>query len=186
MSTPEIVALCEEDEREFLEAMDVGELEPLESPTLAETDARLDWLLERIAKRRHQVAENDAVAKKRLLQIEDWRQGENAKLERSIDWFQSQLRQLVPVDAQAFEGAYGQRSRRLPFGSFGYKKHPPKVEITDDERALAWAKANGCEIKVKETVSKTVLRAELEAGKVGDGFELITSYDEFYVKTEGA
>jgi len=176
---PDIFGLVEEDEREFLATMG-----PDEAPTLAEVDSRLDWLLERIAKRRKQVAENDAVAKARLLQIEDWRQGENLKLERSIEWFQSQLRQLVPIDAQAFEASYGQRTRRLPFGTFGYKKHPPKVEITDEERALAWAKANGCEIKVKETVSKTALRAELEAGKVGDGFELITSYDEFYIKTE--
>ena len=126
------------------------------------------------------------MADARQLQIEDWRQGENAKLEKAIDWFQYEVRQLVPPDARTFEETYGQKSRRLPYGSIGFRRTPAKVEVYDADKALAWAKAHGLETKVTETVSKTELKKATNGEVPPDecGFGIAAGTDEFYVKTE--
>ena len=175
---PDIIQQIDDDEREFLEGF--GESE---EATPSDIDVRIDWLLERIAKRRKLVEQNNAVAEARKFQIEAWRVSENDRLERAIGYFEWQIRELQPADADSFEQTYGKRSRSLPFGSFGYRKHPDKVEIYDKDRALGWAKERGLEVKTKETVSKTVLKKALqEAGtRTGDGFEIVPGMDEFYV-----
>lgn len=175
--TPEIVDQIDQDEAEFLEAWGA---EPIHART--EVDSRIDWLMERIAKRRALVAENNAIASKRADQIEDWRVGENAKLERSIDWFRYQIRELLPIDGEAFKNQYGKKSRVLPFGTVGFKSHPSTLEVFNEEDALAWAKARGLEIKVKESVTKTTLKKALGDERSGDGFELIEHPDDFFVR----
>ena len=174
--------ILQEAEEEFSRAFPGDSLDPL-----TDTEARLDWLLERIANRQAEIATNNAIADRRKLQIEDWRQGENAKIERSIDWFNSQIRQLVPIEPTEFEQQFGKRSRTLPFGTIGYRKMPDTIEVFNPERALEWAKARGQETKIipaSETVSKTVLKAALKQHTDPDGFEVIRGLDEFYVKPD--
>ena len=175
----DIIGLIEDDEREFVESM--GGTLP-EKPS--EVDSRIDWLLERIGKRQAMIEQNDAVAKERILQMEDWRQGENAKLERAIEWFRYEVKKLLPMDAKSFQQAYGKKSRTLPFGTVGYKKHPAKIEITDADRALLWAKAHNLPVTVKESVSKTVLKEAVEnITDNPDGFGVLPGHDEFFVRT---
>lgn len=182
----DIIREVNEAENEFARAFPGNDLEPAETPR-TEVDTRIDWLMERIAKRRRIIEDNDAVADARILQIEDWRQGENAKVQRQIDWFQSEIRRLLPIDAESFEREYGKKSRVLPFGTIGYKKKPDTIEVFDEERALAWAKERGLEIKTipaRETVAKPVLKKALETWSDPDGFEVIRGLDDFYVKVD--
>lgn len=167
----------EQDEAEFYEQLG-------HSQARTEVDSRIDWLLERITKRQTMIAENNVIADARVAQIEDWRQGENDKLDRSIQWFRYQIQTLIPPDANTFAERYGKKSRALPFGVIGYKKHPDKVEVFDADKALAWAKARNLPVNVKETVSKTTLKEALakENTDEGDGFQLAHGMDEFYVK----
>ena len=82
---PDILSAADEDERDFLAAF----LDKVGSEAdRTVTDSRLDWLLEKLCKRKEQIARNDDIAKARLLQIEDWRQGENAKIERAAGWIE--------------------------------------------------------------------------------------------------
>jgi len=176
---PEIIAHVEQDEADFLAAWGA---EPIEARS--EVDSRIDWLMERIAKRRGVIADNNATAAQRAAQIEDWRQGENAKIERSVDWFNYQIRLLLPADGAEFKDQYGKKSRTLPFGTVGFKAHPSTLEVFDEERALAWAEARGLEIKTKRTVSKTTLKKALGDERSGDGFEVITHPDDFFVRID--
>jgi len=174
---PNFLDLLEEDEREF-----AGQLGS--AGTRTDTEVRLDWLLEKIAKRHGMVARNNAVADARVSMIEDWRRAENDRLLRGIAWLESNVRELLPQGADEFEREYGKRSRNLPYGTVGWRRHPDKVEVFDEARALAWAKASGLEIATKESVSKTTLKNSLEAGDEPDGFEIIRGLDEFYVKPD--
>ena len=174
---PTFLDLLEEDEREF--AAQLG------SPgTRTDTEVRLDWLMERIARRHRQVALNNAVADARKTMIEDWRQSQNQRLERGIAWLEGSIRQILPHTLEQFEREYGKKSRNLPHGTIGWRRHPDKVEVFNEERALLWAKERGLEIAVKESVSKTTLKKALEAGEEPDGFEIIRGLDEFYVKPD--
>ena len=181
-AVPQIIEDIEQDEREFLEAFGA---KPIES--VSETDTRIDWLLERIAKRRKLIAQNDDVARARHDQIEDWHAGENAKIERAIEWFRYQIRELVPADVASFESHYGKKSRALPFGTVGFRLSPPKLEIFDVDKALAWAKRNNVPTKKTETVSKTVLKKALSmTDEEPDGFDMADGSDDFYIKTDVA
>jgi len=184
---PEITRLADEDEREFLDAFMSKAWDDAASGEKTEIDVRLDWLLEKLAKRRAQVAENNAVAEARILQVEDWRQGENAKIERAISWIEYQIREMLPPDGETFEKTYGQKSRALPFGKVGFRQSPPKVEVFDKDKALAWAKARGVSTKLipaREEVDKSALKEALKTHTDPDGFELILGLDQFYVKVD--
>ena len=175
---PEIITEIEEAEREFLEGWNA---EPIES--VSDVDTRIDWLLERIAKRQKLIARNDAVARSRYEQIRDWHLGENAKIQRAIDWFRYQIREIVPADVASFERCYGKKSRTLPFGTVGFRLSPPRLEIFDMEKAVAWAKARKLEIKTTVSVSKAVLKKALSmTDEEPDGFDIADGADEFYVK----
>jgi len=181
--TPDFIGLVDEDEREFLKAF----LSTVhEEDDATRNDTRLDWLLEKLSKRREQITRNNAIADARKLMVEDWRQGENAKIERAVSWLEFQIRELVPPDGDAFQETYGAKSRALPFGTIGFHKKPDTIQILDEEKTLQWAKTHGLEIKrvETETVSKTTLKAALKTFDDPDGFEVIKGLDEFYVKTD--
>ena len=180
--TPDFIAEVDEDEREFLSAF-LSTTQEEDDAT--RNDTRLDWLLEKLAKRREQKARNNAIADARKLMVEDWRQGENAKIERAVSWLEFQIRELVPADSDAFSKTYGAKSRALPFGTIGYRKSPPTIEVFDEPKALEWAKLHKLEIKVKESVSKTELKKAIEYTQdPPDGFGLIPGGETFFVKTD--
>lgn len=179
---PEVLALAEQDQADFLATFPEGAWEGHEQ---ARVDARLDWLLEKLTDRKAQVRLNNEVADARKLAIEDWRQAENAKIESSISYFEFECRQLLPADSKDFEAQYGQKSRRLPFGTIGFRQSPAKVEVFDVEKALAWARLHKLDITIKETVSKTVLKKAIEHTEdPPDGFQLVPGSSDFFVRTD--
>lgn len=183
---PEILRLAEEDEQEFLASFLSKAHADAAVTDKTDTDIRVDWLLEKLGKRQAQIAQNNAIAEARKLQVEDWRQAENAKIERSISWIEYQIRELLPPDGESFQEAYGQKSRALPFGRVGFRQNPARVEVFDEDRALAWAKLHKLDIKIKESVSKTDLKKAAEHTQdPPDGFEVVPGLEEFYVKADG-
>ena len=67
----------------------------------------------------------------------------------------------------------------------GYRKAPAKLDVTDEDAALAWAKENMPEaVKVKESVLKTPLKNHVEAtSEVPPGCEYHPGgQDTFYVQ----
>ena len=173
-----LIDQADEIEAEFLAAF----ADPIEDRV--DVDSRLDWLLEKRGKQEAEIAKNNAIAERRLLQIEDWRQGENGKIERAMSWTDYQIRELLP-DADEMQNQYGKRSRILPFGTVGYRKTPPKVEIFDEAKALEWARIHKVDIKVRESVSKTDLKKAIQNTQdPPDGFGLIPGSEEFFVRTD--
>ena len=164
----------------------VANIRDIGDDEVTQRDVRIDWLLGKLAKRRKQIARNNAVADARKLDIEDWRQGENGKIERSLSWIEYQIRELVPPDGKTFAETYGAKSRSLPTGTIGYRQRPSRIQILDDGRTLAWAKTHGVETTVvtTETVAKAALKKALAIFDDPDGFEIIKGLDEFYVTTD--
>ena len=182
MVEPDIIQEIEGDDREFLESFLGKAWADFERSDL---DVRLDWLMEKLARAQGLVAQNDGVAKERHGHIEDWRQGENAKLGRQISYLEWCIRELMPPDQQTFEKAYGQKSRALPFGVVGYRKSPDTIEVFDEARALEWARLHKLEIKVKESVSKTDLKRAIQHTEdPPDGFQLVPGTSELFIKVD--
>lgn len=154
-----------------------------------ELDAYLDRMLERLAEIRAAQAENDEVARRRRDMIDRWLAQENRTLDNQAAWLEER------IERQALAYDYGEKkSRTLPHGKFGTRKSAATVAITDAEKALAFAKAHGLEVKVKESVGKTPLKEYwlprvLEAGELPDpdetGVEFVPESETFFVTPAG-
>ena len=154
--------------------------------TTADSDlVRIDWLLEKVTGLKAEIAENDAVAKRRMEMQEDFRQGENAKIENAITYWVGQIGQLAPADGDAFKAEYGKKSRTLAHGSFGFKRRSERIEIDDEKAALAFAVKNHLPVRIVNSVTKTSLKdyAQSTGEMEGDGWRRIEAADEFFVKT---
>ena len=152
--------------------------------TTADSDlVRIDWLLEKVTALKAEIAENDAVAKRRMEMQEDFRQGENAKIENAITYWVGQIGQLAPSDGDAFKAEYGKKSRTLAHGTFGYRTRPDRVEIDGMEAVVLFAKGTDIPIKVVHTISKTDLKKHAQKTGLldGPGWHLVPGGDEFFV-----
>lgn len=168
----------EEQEREaFLQALDTFPLtEDLDDPI--NTDVALDHYLEQLGQREQEITANTAVAEKRHAMIAAWEREQNGRLERECQW----LRQQIEAWGRPYDFG-SKKSRALPHGSFGFRATPAKVEITDMEVAVAFAEAEGLE--VKKTVGKKPLMGYIKAhaGEIPEGCEYVEGEDRFFITT---
>lgn len=152
---------------------------------VAARDARIDYLLEKMGDIRAEQRWNREVAQRRIDVIQKWLDDENGKLDRQYEHVESRLRPHLPNTPEQFAALYGDRakSRSLPNGKFGFRRSADRVEITDKDAALAFARTNGLEVKVAESVSKTTLKNHAKAtGEFsGQGWELVEGADELFV-----
>jgi hypothetical protein len=171
------VALEERERADFFAEIGIDEAEPARDRVYA--DAELDMLLERLGAVEAEAARNREVAALRVEQIRAWAEGANRPLETRAGW----LRLAIQARAEAYD--YGsKKSRSLPHGSFGLRRRADTLEVTDPAAALAFAKANGLE--VKESVNKTPLLHHFKAtGELPDGTEFRSGADEFFIKATG-
>lgn len=171
-----------------LSGPDWEEFQKMMSDTVLNSDlVRIDWLLERVATLEFEIAQNNETADRRIEMQEDFRQGENAKLQGAITHWTREIATLAPASGEAFKKEYGgKKSRQLAHGKFGYTQCPDSVVIADDEKALAYATENGLQIKrvVQVSISKNELKAHAKNTGVseGEGWRLVPGADEFYVK----
>lgn len=142
-------------------------------------DQHIDRLLAKLAEREAEIATNDAIAKRRIDDIEAWRRQQNETHEREAQW----IRQQVAAIAKRYD--FGKRkSRDLPSGTFGHRWRPETIEIVDEAAAVAFAEANGLEIK--KSVNKTPLVSHLkETDIVPDGCKIVPGEDSFFVTVGG-
>ena len=154
-----------------------------------ETDSdlvRIDWLLERIRKAQAEIAENNEIADRRIAMQEDFRQGENAKIEGFVKWATGQIGVLAPDDGKAMKAEYGKLSRTLANGTFGFRQRPDRIEFDGKEEALVYAQEN--DIKVHRTISFTVQKTDFQAYvkktgvAEGKGWRQVPGKSELFVK----
>ena len=152
--------------------------------TTADSDlVRIDWLLEKVTGLKAEIAENDAVAKRRMEMQEDFRQGENAKIERAITYWVGQIGQLAPSDGDAFKAEYGKKSRTLAHGTFGFHRKTGTVKVDNPAHALTFARANRIHVKTVHSVLSSALKdyAKRTGETEGAGWHFIPGRDEFFV-----
>lgn len=162
-----------------------GRLPDGDGPT--ERELRADYLLETLAELQAELDHLDEFTARRIQMVQDHRDTEAARIQRRMDYLSDRVRACVPYDPAVFASEYGKKSIKLPHGSLGYRSSKESVAITDKEVALAFAKANGIEVKVTEAVNKTPLLDYVKAtGEIPDpdvcGFELVPGSDDFFVK----
>lgn len=156
---------------------------------LTSAECRVDYLMEKLseeAKRAEHVADFTA---RRVQMVCDHAEVETAKIRKRMAWLESRIREHLPLDAASFKKTYGAKSHRLPSGQVGYRASRATVEIVDPTKALAFAKAEGLEVKVTEVVNKTpllehVMRSGAEPDPERDGFAFVPPVDSFFVSPD--
>lgn len=165
----------DEQEREaFLRSF--GDLPNSDEADQVGLDIIIDRYLERIAEREAEIARNAEISARRVEMIKQWERDANVSLERECRWLQQQI--------EGFSRQYDfgkKKTRALPHGEFGNRWQPERIEIIDPVAAVAFAKANGLEIK--ESVNKTPLHDHVKkTGIIPDGVEVVPGWDKFFVK----
>lgn len=187
----EATGLTEEQVREDLElARFRSEVErelPPARGVVGEAEARADYLLERLAREHALMERTRGAAKLRIEMIKANEAEELRKIENRCGWLEAKIRTHMPGDGARFKAVYGKKSVAMASGEVGFRLHPASVEITDPQKALAYAKANGLEVKVTETVNRTPLKEHVirdldrcEPIPETDGFKFVPARDEFY------
>jgi hypothetical protein len=133
---------------------------------LAERDrVRMDeWIdsrLEKIANLQAQIAENTAVANRRIRIIQAHTDEQNATIERQVKWLEDALRHV----ARAYPYPKG-KTRKLPFGEIGIRTQKAKLVVDEAVRVLEEVEAGTLPIecrRVKFEVAKDVLNKYWES-----------------------
>lgn len=178
------LAPAERDPADLMEADDflesIGLDAPVEDgriPRSPDLDAKVDRALEKLAEIEREIAENGEVARRRIEMIESWREEENAKLTHRHEWISRRL-QLIALGYDFGD----KKSRKLPHGTFGFRRSRDTVEVVDEELAVAWAE-RACPDAVKKRVIKTpLIKWVKESGVIPDGCEWVEGRDEFFVR----
>ena len=144
---------------------------------VADTDQRVDWVLEGIQVQDAAIAalslRLSAITANLTSMIKDHEQRRAWKLSR----FSSDLQLFA---AAQLEGKKT-RTYKSPYGSLSFRTVPGSLKILDPEAALAWAESNAPEA-VK--VVKSVKVSEIDkAADLPECFEITEPRDAFYIKT---
>jgi len=139
-----------------------------------------DWALSKIGMCEGKMSQRTAFAIEQKERIDIWLAKENSKEAVLVDFLAEKLH---PWLRQELQDEKKKRSISLPSGKIGFRKTGGGIDITDEEKALKWAKEY-CEeaVKVKESVLKTPLKKHLEStGEIPDGCDSLPTVDKFYV-----
>ena len=183
------------EESRFFDSLEIPtDVEEQASQAPGWMDAKLDRILERMKAIDDEVIQNDAARGARIAMIEDHFAGENYALERRRDYLEDQVRRIA--FGYPFPG--GKKSRRLAFGSFGFRKIAEKMKIGDRNKAEGYAEKH-CPSAIEDVPATTKLVAKIltdsvlaqlhETGEVPDQDETGLEYIEadergtFFVKT---
>jgi phage host-nuclease inhibitor protein Gam len=142
---------------EVLAEIGIGDAADLTRGTPIDLDVRADQLLYRLGKIHVEIKRNEEVADARLQPIREWLTNANEQLLRQASYTEYLIKQIGEVLEFG-----NKRSRQLPSGRIGFRKAPARVEITDAAGALEFAQLSGLPIDVKQSVSKTTLKAHIE------------------------
>lgn len=154
-----------------LNALEIKELEEIEVTEGVEQTDRFKitdiggatWALRKLSALHKQVQQVEELAAAERFRIDTWEKAEKDKLQKSIDFFESLLKEYY-ADLKAQDP----RARiTTPYGSVSTRRQT-KWHY-DETRTLEWLKANNYQefIRVKESLDKTRLKKSVKvAGSV--------------------
>lgn len=146
-----------------------------------EQDILANRHLKAIKALRDELQTNVEIAAREMERILNWLDGERVSLDKQIHYHEEQLKQL------ALSYDFGEKkSRRLPFGTFGFRKSRARLEVVDDDAAKEWARREGIlKVETVEKYNKKDLLACVETrGEIPDGCEYHPGQEQFYVKEQ--
>lgn len=176
---------------EDLEQLDVGAIEPEERPPFRITDDRCaDWAVRKIAEERQELDRLTELGQQQIEEI-------NQKIEAAKRRFENGTAFLTSCLADYFNTVPHKSTKttekyRLLSGTLVLKRGAPKPEH-DDEKLVAWLKANGYEnmVKVKEAPEWGELKKMLDftgtvasikdTGEIVEGVTVMETPDTFKV-----
>jgi hypothetical protein len=102
-------------------------------------------------------------------------------IERKRSWL-DQFRPLLESWARTALAGQKARSIKLTYGAVRFRRSPDRLEVVDEDIAVAWAQAM-CPAAVRRTVLVSVLKATIkDTGEAIPGCELVPGEDTFSVE----
>lgn len=175
------------EETEFAQAIEAA---LPEGEGFTDNQLRVDYLLEKIAEEHAKASAVAEFTTRRMQMVRDHGEREIGQHHRNVRYLESKIRAAVPSTGRGMQEVFGKKSLTLPHGTVGYRASSETIVVEDPAKALAWAKAEGLEITVKESVGKTPLHAYIQrTGLIPEleecGFRLEPGGERWYVKVEG-
>lgn len=156
-------------------------------------EQKANWALRKLRELEQEKKQNEEFARREKEKIDAWLEQENAKLDQQIAFFEGKL--AVFADQIKQENPKF-KSKRLPNGSFGYRKEPDKLIVQDEEKLIASLEVGGRDdlIKVKKLPDKRLMKKTLtvidggrvvdpETGMIVEGVVVETGQECFRWKT---
>lgn len=161
---------------------------PFDGVPLPPPDQEASWVqlgdrfLRQLADVQGEMAANEAACKAELQRIaQSWvecQQPLQRREARLLEYLE-QIARVLPLR--------GKKSRKLAAGTVGWREIKPRLEVQDEPKALAWAKANAPAvvrtISTEKLDKKALDEKALVTGEVPDGCTLIDGHEKFYAKT---
>lgn len=146
-----------------------------------------DWAMSKLRRITNEKRLNDEIAEERIREIKEWQQRENAKLARSITFFEHHLtayhRELFKQDPKFY------KSYALPDGKLQNTVGSYSVQIENDVEFLEYVDEHCTEdatlaelIKIEVTPKKTEIAKRCKDGERFPGIKWERSEDTFSVK----
>lgn len=186
MTATAFVLPDEDEERSELEAMVGFALTP--STSDAQLDSIASGICRQLGRLQSDLARYNEAAKAEHLRIDLFY---NARRERLDTWI-AQLQEMGAEVARRATFPGKSKSRSVAFGSYGSRKVPEKVRITNIEAALPYAEQiapAAIRIKTERTIDIKVIKATIiehlhTTGEVPPGFEHTGETETFFVKAD--
>ena len=134
----------------------------IDSPELA------DWALGKIREAQNEIDEAQEVHAANVARADEWLDQQATAARATIAWMTEHLRRW-------FEPTYDDKhkSASFPNGRCGFRKNPPRLDVSDPEAAVTWARAElPAAVRVAEDVDKAAIKAHIKAtGEIPDGVD---------------
>jgi hypothetical protein len=129
-------------------------------------EQKANWALRKLRELEQEKKQNEEFARREKEKIDAWLEQENSKIDRLIEFFEGKL--AVFADQIKQENPKF-KSKRLPNGSFGYRKEPDKLIVQDEEKLIVSLELNGRDdlIKIKKLPDKRLMKKTLTV--ISDG-----------------
>ena len=152
-----------------IEAQSKGEVFQVNTPEAA------DWCLSKIAAHKKQYEKAKKQYDHYLAKMNAWLENIKTETENNVSYFEHCL-----IDYTMNNLPGKKRSIDLPHGRVGFRKTPDKIEIRDEEKAIAWLDENyPAGIITKKTISKKAIK-----GVDVPGTQIIQGSDRIYTEPD--
>lgn len=146
---------------------------------VVDTDEKALWAGRKVLQAELRIAQKTEMRKRFTALIDQWFLKATKEDAASIDFLKGLLK---PYVVSALLATPRKRTIHLPGLSVSLRKLPDKAEVEDEKIAISFCEMHFKDaVEVKKSLSKTMLKQELLAGKVIPGVRLSEGADELYL-----